>query len=111
MQLCPFNLIMCQSFFHNLLFILVLGSATGPMSIEAEPASLASYSSLGSSNFPMDSSIAEFEMARKHAQRQCGRFGKNVEISSNITWPFCHILVFRGDRWNFPPSATSRIFE
>lgn len=56
------------------------------MSIEAEPASLAGYSSLGSSSFPMDSSIAE--ISRRHAQRQCGRYGKNVEISGSIAWLF-----------------------
>lgn len=87
-------LITCQSFLHIFcLFILVLGSATGPLSIEAELASLASYSSLGNCNFPVDSPIAEFEMTRKHAQRQCGRFGKKVVISSNITLAF---LLYSG---------------
>ena len=63
------------------------------MSIEAELASLASYSSLGNGNVPMDSSINEFEMTRKHAQRQCGRFGKKVEISSNTNLAF---LLYSG---------------
>ena len=79
---------------------LVLGSATGPLSIEAELASLASYSSLG-----LDSSIAEFEMTKKHAQRQCGRFGKKLVISSKITLAFCHISVL--ERVNLPLPATS----
>lgn len=89
---CPFNYMSVLSPYF-FLFILVLGSATGPLSIEAELASLASYSSLGNCNFPVDSPIAEFEMTRKHAQRQCGRFGKKVVISSNITLAF---LLYSG---------------
>ena len=72
------------------------------MSIEAELASLASYSSLG-----LDSSIAELEMTRKNAQRQCGRFGKKVVISSKKALAFCYISVL--ERLNFPLPATSEM--
>lgn len=59
--------------------ILVLSGATGPLSMETELAALSSNLSLRDSNFDIDPSTVEFEMTQKHAQKQCGRFGKKIQ--------------------------------